>query len=107
MQRLAELPPSVRGYLCDFVRRWRRLVALRAIGTALAVLAVWALFACTADRLVHLSGPVRLASLTLAALMAISAGIMRLGRLRGPVDWVAMAAIIEQHDPRFEQALIT
>ena len=48
-----------------------------------------ALFACTADRLVHLSGPVRLASLTLAALMAISAGIMRLGRLRGPVDWVA------------------
>lgn len=107
MHPLAELPPSVRTYLSDFVMRWRRVVALRAVGSALAVLAVWALAAATADRLLHLPGLVRLASLIFATLSALAVGIRRLRPLRGPVDWVTMAGMIEQHDPRFDQALIT
>ena len=34
-------------------------------------------------------------------------GSCRLNRIRRPVDWVKMAGIIEQHDPRFDEALIT
>ena len=107
MHRLRELPPSVQAYLGDFVKRWRRVVVLRAAGAALAVLAVWVLVAATADRLLHLPGTVRLASLVVAALTALAVGMARLRRIRGPVNWITMAGLIEAYDPRFDQALIT
>jgi hypothetical protein len=107
MDRLTDLPPSVRSYLGGFATRWRRIVVLRAVGMALAALAVWVLLACVADRLFHLPSLVRLASLAGTTLLALAIGIRRLRPIRGPVDWVAMAGIIEEHDPRFNQALIT
>ncbi len=107
MNRLGELPPSVERYLRDFAARCRRLVALCAVGTALAVLAVGSLVACLADRLLHLNETTRLILLAGVGLGALAAGITRLQALRATVDWIAMAAVIESHDPRFDQRLIT
>src|SRR4051812_474359 len=107
MHRLHELPPCVQSYLRDFETRWRRLVVLRAVGTALAVLAVWIIGACLADRFLHLSTGVRLASLGLAGWTAVTLGFFRLRPIRGPIDWVSIASMIERRDARFEQALIT
>ena len=107
MDRLAELPLLVQRYLGDFVRRWRRLVVLRAAGWALAVLMLWILAACLADRVLQLPALVRLALLPLGSTAAIYTGVRRIRTLRGPIDWVAMAGVIEAHDPSFEQSLIT
>ena len=98
MYRSNELPPAVRGYLSDFVQRWRRLVAMRAVGSALAGLAIWIIVACTADRFLHLESAIRLGLLAAAGLIALAVGLYRLRQLRAPVDWVSIAHIIESQD---------
>lgn len=107
MDRLAALPPSLRDCLRDFVTRWRRLVELRAAGTALSVFIVWTLLACAADRWLHLPGVLREGLLIAGALAAFATALFRLLPLRGPIDWVSMAGVIEEYDPRFQQRLIT
>ncbi|HZK82131.1 MAG TPA: hypothetical protein VFC46_13710, partial [Humisphaera sp.] len=107
MDRLAALPPSLRNYLREFVTRWRRLALLRAVGTGMSVFVIWTFLACLTDRWLRMPGAVREVLLIAGAVGAAVIALIRILPLRGEIDWVAMAGVIEENDPRFQQRLIT
>ena len=107
MHTLAPLPPALADFLRDFANRRRRHLLLRAGGWALATLTAWVLLACAADRLLHLPGELRAVLLVAGVSASALAGLALLRPLRGSTDWLALVWLIEQHDPRFEQRLIT
>ena len=108
MDTAANLPASLRSYVCDFVARRRRVALFRAAGLAVAFALGWTLAWCLVDRLLQLPGPVRLALLTLN-LAAVVALVFRpvADAFRRDVRWAEAAADIERRDASFAERLQT
>lgn len=107
MTALFTLSPAIQGYLDAFIVRARRIALMRRTGMAVAIFLGWTLLWCAADRMLHLSAPVRWAALAGGALLAAGRlAPVLIARSRQP-DWLWAAAEIERQNPRFAQRLLT
>src|ERR1700736_1590686 len=107
MNTLTVLPQGIRSFLDDFVVRSRRVALLRATGQGLALFLAWMLLWCGIDRLAQLTSAARLVGLCAGAAAAVMLVLRPLLRMRRRADWVAAAAEVERHNPRFVQRLVT
>jgi len=103
-----QLPAAVRNFLRGYVMRGRRLAVLRGLGVAGCIFLGTLLATAVIDRFVQFPSAVRMGLLGLAGILAIAAILRPLLQLSRPeVDWLAVAAAIEEQDNRFGQRLQT
>ncbi len=104
----APLPPIIAAYLRRYLRRRRFYAFIHSISLAIVVAVAWTLACCLIDRLFALSQITRLVLLAINIFLTISLAARPFARwLFRKTNWNAVAAEIEQRDPRFEQLLQT
>lgn len=104
----APLPKSIERYLRGHVRRQRGVALLRSAGQAGALAVGVMLAACTADRMFHLAGIVRLGLLLMMIAGAVAILIRPLLRaITGRIGWLEAAAGLERRKPEFAERLQT
>jgi hypothetical protein len=102
------MSPTIQLYLSRFAIRQRRVVAIRAIGFAMAAFLGWMLVCCWADMALQLSRLTRAILLSIDVAVALILIALPLWRLIGWRDnWPRIAADVERRTNRFEQRLQT
>lgn len=107
MNTAGDLPSAVASYLRDFATAARRLAMIRSLGFAVSLFLIWAALCCSLDRLLQLASTTRLALLVSGIVVFLAFVARAIWRMRRRVDWVDVAAQIEEREPRFSQALLT